>query len=80
MVKLKITIDKTFMMDGIDSITLLQNLNGQQIDYRYSDPTDTDPKYNYFELIMNGIFSPVMRSGITSRARYSRRLSRISRA
>ena len=42
-------------MDGIDSITLLQNLNGQQIDYRYSDPTDTDPKYNYFELIMNGI-------------------------
>lgn len=55
MIKLKITTNKMFTMDSIDSITLSQNLNGRQIDYRYSDPTDIDPKYNYFELEINGV-------------------------
>lgn len=55
MIKLKIKTNKMFRMDGIDSITPLQNLNGRQIDYRYSDPWDTDPRYNYFELEINGV-------------------------
>jgi hypothetical protein len=54
MMKLKITTDKTFRMYGIDSITPLQSIDGRQVDYRYSDPADTNPVYNYFEIAMNG--------------------------
>lgn len=54
MMKLKITTDKTFWMDGITAITKLENLNGKQIDYQYSDPAEENPEFNYFEVVING--------------------------
>lgn len=52
--KLKITTDKTFWMDGITAVTKLENADGKQVDYQYSDPAEENPEYNYFEIVIKG--------------------------
>lgn len=55
MLRLKITTNKTFILDEITSMTKLLNLGGRNIDMKYSDPGDSEPKFNYFELLINGV-------------------------
>ncbi len=55
MLRLKITTDKTFVMDEVESITQLTDLGNKKIDYAYSAIDDDNPKYNYFEIQVNGM-------------------------
>ena len=55
MLKLKITTDKTFMMDEVETINQLSDIGNKKIDYACSDPTDDNPDYNYFEIQVTGM-------------------------
>lgn len=54
MLNLKIITDKTINMDGLESCTELQELGEKKIDYKFWDINDNNPKFNYFEIGMNG--------------------------
>jgi hypothetical protein len=55
MLRLKITTDKTVVMDEVESITKLTDLANKKIDYAYSSVDDDNPGYNYFEIQVNGM-------------------------
>ena len=55
MLKLKITTDKTFVMNEIESIVQLTESGNRKIDYLFSSFDDDNPEYNYFEIQVNGM-------------------------
>jgi len=61
MYKLKITTDREFSMEGIESCTEIGSLDGKKIDYAYGDVSQND--YRYFEVEMSGITKIVAIAG-----------------
>jgi len=50
--KLKITTDKTIIMEGIQSCTEISPWDNRQIDGKYT--FEEEPKLKYFDIVING--------------------------
>lgn len=54
MQKLKMTVGtKVYYMDNVESCTETTDISDRQVHWKFHDPLDPEPKFSYFDVLMN---------------------------